>query len=268
MIHQIIIYTMFNKLSALVVFLILGLVAPSFASGPCNCQTLPPHTGTIIGDLDDLIDEVVSDVIDPLGSAVSSLVDDLLSELNLDDILGSNGLLGDSSLVGGLLGNSGVVGGLLESDGVVGGLLGSSCAVGGLLESDGLVGGLLESDGLVDNVVSAVDDLLDDLLDGDVDISICVGLDLLQNNLFYHFNSGSNNHIVLYGFSSDIVLNVALFTGGCDDLTCVFVDLDFCGDSNDLAIVFQANTVFYLGIFGAPCDFIINYELSCHGRCH
>src|SRR3990167_8758738 len=213
MIHQIIIYTMFNKLSTLVVFLILGLVAPIFASSPCNCQTLPSHTGTIIGDLDDLIDEVVSDVIEPIGSAVSSLVGDLL-------------------------------------------------------ESDGLVGGLLESDGLVDNVVSAVDDLLDDLLDGNVDISICVGLDLLQNNLFYHFNSGRNNHIVLYGFSSDIVLNVALFTGGCDDLTCVFVDLDFCGDSNDLAIVVQPNTDYYLGIFGAPCDFIINYELSCHGRCH
>src|SRR3990167_5357205 len=219
MIHQIIIYTMFNKLSTLVVFLILGLVAPIFASSPCNCQTLPSHTGTIIGDLDDLIDEVVSDVIEPIGSAVSSLVDDLLSELNLDDVLGS-GVLGNSGVVGGLLGNSGV------------------------------------------------DDLLDDLLDGNVDISICVGLDLLQNNLFYHFNSGSNNHIVLYGFSSDIVLNVALFTGGCDDLTCVFVDLDFCGDSNDLAIVVQPNTDYYLGIFGAPCDFIINYELSCHGRCH
>src|SRR3990167_7184314 len=241
MIHQIIIYTMFNKLSTLVVFLILGLVAPIFASSPCNCQTLPSHTGTIIGDLDDLIDEVVSDVIEPIGSAVSSLVDDLLSELNLDDVLGS-GVLGSNVLNLGLLGNSGGIGGLLGNSGVV----------GGLLESDGVVGGLLESDGLV----------------GNVDISICVGLDLLQNNLFYHFNSGSNNHIVLYGFSSDIVLNVALFTGGCDDLTCVFVDLDFCGDSNDLAIVVQPNTDYYLGIFGAPCDFIINYELSCHGRCH
>src|SRR3990167_6757371 len=259
MIHQIIIYTMFNKLSTLVVFLILGLVAPIFASGPCNCQTLPPHTGTIIGDLDDLIDEVVSDVIEPLGSAVSSLVDNLLSDLDLDDVLGS-GILGSN-----VLNLNSVLGG---NSGVVGGLLGSSGAVGGLLESDGLVGGLLESDGLVDNVVSAVDDLLDDLLDGDVDISICVGLDLLQNNLFYHFSSGRNNHIVLYGFSSDIALNVALFTGGCDDLTCVFVDLDFCGNSNDLAIVVQPNTDYYLGVFGAPCDFIINYELSCHGRCH
>jgi hypothetical protein len=247
-----------NKLSTLVVFLILGLVAPIFASGPCNCQTLPPHTGTIIGDLGELLDEVVSDVIEPLGSAVSSLVDNLLSELDLDDVLGS-GVLGSNVLnLNGLLGSSGVVGGLLESDGVV----------GGLLESDGVVGGLLESDGLVDNVVSAVDDLLDDLLDGDVDISLCVGLDLLQNNLFYHFNSGNNNHIVLYGFSSNIALNVALFTGGCSDLTCVFVDLDFCGESNDLAIVVQPNTDYYIGIFGAPCDFIINYELSCHGRCH
>ena len=257
---------MINKLSTLVVFLILGLVAPIFASGPCNCQTLPLHTGTIIGDLDELLDEVVSDVIEPILSDVTSLVDNLLSDLDLDsvldgvgsDILNLNGLLGNSGAVGGLLGSSGVVGGLLESDGVV----------GGLLESDGLVGGLLESDGLVDNVVSAVDDLLDDLLDGDVDISLCVGLDLLQNNLFYHFNSGNNNHIVLYGFSSDIVLNVALFTGACDDLTCVFVDLDFCGDNNDLAIVVQPNTDYYLAVFGAPCDFIINYELSCHGRCH
>jgi hypothetical protein len=236
---------LFNKLSTLVVFLILGLVTPIFASGPCNCQTLPLHTGTIVGDLGDLIDEVVSDVIEPIGSAVSSLVDNLLSELDLDDVLGGSG---------GILGSNG--------------LLGSSGVVGGLLGSSGVVGGLLESDGLVDNVVSAVDDLLDDLLDGDVDISICVGLDLLQNNLFYHFNSGNNNHIVLYGFSSDIVLNVALFTGGCDDLTCVFVDLDFCGDNNDLAIVVQPHTDYYLGIFGAPCDFIINYELSCHGRCH
>jgi hypothetical protein len=48
------------------------------------------------------------------------------------------------------------------------------------------------------HIVSTVDDLLDDLLDGDVDISICVGLDLLQNNLFYHFNSGSSNRLVLH----------------------------------------------------------------------
>jgi hypothetical protein len=247
---------MLNKLSTLVVFLILGLVAPSFASGPCNCQTLPPHTGTIIGDLGDLIDEVVSDVIDPLVSAVSSLVDDLLSDLlsdlDLSDILGS-GLLGKPRGLGGLLGN--------------GGLLGSSGVVGGLLESDGLVGGLLESDGLVDEVVSAVDDLLDNLLDGNIDISICIGLDLLQNNLFYHFNSGSNNHLVLHGFA-DITLTVALFTGGCDDLTCVFVDLDFCGSNNDLAIVVEPFTDYYIGVFGAGSDFLIDYDLSCHGRCH
>ena len=64
---------MFNKLSTLVVFLILGLVAPIFASSPCNCQTLPSHTGTIIGDLDDLIDEVVSDVIEPIGSVPKTI---------------------------------------------------------------------------------------------------------------------------------------------------------------------------------------------------
>lgn len=251
---------MINKLSTIVIFLIVGLVSPIFASSsPCNCQTLPLHSGTIVGDLGELLDEVVSDVIEPLGSAVTSLVDNLLSDLDLDDVLGgSDGLLGGNNGLGGILGSSGVVGGLLGSSGVV----------GGLLESDGVVDDLLGSDGVVDNVVSAVDDLLDDLLDGDVDISICVGLDLLQNNLFYHFNSGNNNHIVLYGFSSDIVLNVALFTGGCSDLTCVFVDLDFCGESNDLAIVVQPNTDYYLGVFGAPCDFVINYELSCHGRCH
>jgi hypothetical protein len=200
---------MFNKFSTFVLFLILGLVSPIFASSPCNCETLPSHVGTIIGDLEHLVDEVVSDVIEPVGSAVTSLVDDLLS--NLLDI--SNILDCESNLVDldGILGNSGVVGGLLGSDGVV------------------------------DDVVSAVDDLLDDILDGEIDISICVGLDLLQNNLFYHFNSGSNNHLVLHGFA-DITLNVALFTGGCDDLTCVFVDLDFCGNNNDLAIVVEPFT--------------------------
>src|SRR3990167_6392493 len=203
---------MFNKISTtFVLFLILGLVSPIFASSPCNCETLPSHVGTIIGDLEHLVDEVVSDVIEPVGSAVTSLV--------------------------GVLGNSGIVGGLLGSDGVV------------------------------DNVVSAVDDLLDDLLDGEVDISICVGLDLLQNNLFYHFNSGSNNHLVLHGFA-DITLNVALFTGGCDDLTCVFVDLDFCGNNNDLAIVVEPFTDYYIGVFGADCNFLIDYDLSCHGSCH
>ena len=135
---------------------------------------------------------------------------------------------------------------------------------------NGPLGGLLGSDGIdLGDVVSEVGDLLKNLLDSDsVDVSLCLGLDLLQNSLFYHFNSGSNNHIVLYGFSSDVVLNVALFTGGCDDLTCVFVDLDFCGESNDLAVVVQPFTDYYIGIFGAPCDFIVNYELSCHGRCH
>jgi hypothetical protein len=39
------------------------------------------------------------------------------------------------------------------------------------------VGGLLGSDGVVDDVVSAVDDLIDDLFDGEIEISICVGLD-------------------------------------------------------------------------------------------
>src|SRR3990167_6072237 len=189
---------MFNKISTtFVLFLILGLVSPIFASSPCNCETLPSHVGTIIGDLEHLVDEVVSDVIEPVGSAVTSLVDDLLSNLlDVSNILGC-----DSNLVDldGVLGNSGIVGGLLGSD-------------------------------------------------GEVDISICVGLDLLQNNLFYHFNSGSNNHLVLHGFA-DITLNVALFTGGCDDLTCVFVDLDFCGNNNDLAIVVEPFTDYYIGVF-------------------
>ena len=221
---------MLNKFSTLVVFLILGLVAPIFASSPCNCQTLPSHVGTIIGDLDHLIDEVVSDVIEPVGSAVSSLVDNLLSGL-LDDGLNLHSVLG-----GGLFGSN-----VLDLDGVLG--------------SDGI------------DVVSEVEDLVDDLLDIDsIDISLCVGLDLLQNNLFYTFNSGSNNHLVLHGFA-DIALNVAVFTGGCDDLTCVFVDLDFCGNDNDIAIVIQPNTVYYIGVFGVA-DFLIDYDLSCHGTCH
>ena len=54
---------MFNKFSTFVLFLILGLVSPIFASSPCNCETLPSHVGTIIGDLEHLVAEVVSDVI-------------------------------------------------------------------------------------------------------------------------------------------------------------------------------------------------------------
>jgi len=228
---------MFKISTSFVLFLILALVSPIFASSPCNCESLPSHVGTIIGDLEHLVDEVVSDVIEPVGSAVTSLVDDLLSnllDLDISNILGAQSNLID---LDGVLGNSGVVGGLLGSDGVV------------------------------DNVVSAVDDLIDDVLDGEIDISICVGLDLLQNNLFYHFNSGSNNHLVLHGFA-DITLNVALFTGGCDDLTCVFVDLDFCGSNNDLAIVVEPFTDYYIGVFGAGCDFLIDFDLSCHGTCH
>src|SRR3990167_6003492 len=160
---------MFNKISTtFVLFLILGLVSPIFASSPCNCETLPSHVGTIIGDLEHLVDEVVSDVIEPVGSAVTSLVDDLLSnllDLDINNILGC-----DSNLIDldGVLGNSGIVGGLL----------------------------------------------------------------------------------------------------GCDDLTCVFVDLDFCGNNNDLAIVVEPFTDYYIGVFGADCNFLIDYDLSCHGSCH
>ena len=229
---------MFNKLSAFVVFLILALVSPIFASSPCNCETLPSHVGTIVGDLEHLVDEVVSDVIEPVGSAVTSLVDDLLSNL-LD----------------------------LDLNNILGGCESNALDLDGVLGSSGIVGGLLGSDGVVDNVVTEVEELIDDLLDGDVDISLCVGLDLLQNNLFYHFNSGHNNHLVLHGFA-DVTLNIALFTGGCEDLTCVFVDLDFCGSNNDLAIVVETNTDYFIGVFGAPCDFLIDYDLSCHGSCH
>ena len=209
---------MFKISTSFVLFLILALVSPIFASSPCNCESLPSHVGTIIGDLEHLVDDLLSNLLD----------------LGISNILGAQSNLID---LDGVLGNSGVVGGLLGSDGVV------------------------------DNVVSAVDDLLDDVLDGEIDISICVGLDLLQNNLFYHFNSGSNNHLVLHGFA-DITLNVALFTGGCDDLTCVFVDLDFCGSNNDLAIVVEPFTDYYIGVFGAGCDFLIDFDLSCHGSCH
>ena len=235
--------TMINKFSTLVVFLILGLVAPIFASSsPCNCQVLPSHVGTIIGDLDDLIDEVVSDVIEPVGSAVTSLLDNLLSGL-----LGSDGLDLD-----GLLGNdNGLLGGLLGSDGV---------------DLDGLLG----SDGIdLGDVVSEVGDLLENLLDSDsLDLSACVGIDIYQNSLFYRFNSGYSNHLVLHGFTSDEILTIALFTGGCDDLTCVYVNWDFCGDSHDLAIVVEPFTDYWIGVLGAPCNFLIDYDLSCHGTCH
>ena len=80
------------RIAAFCIILLLALVAPIRASGPCSCQVLPAHTGTIIGDLDDLIDEVVSDVIEPVGSAVTSLLDNLLS-----DLLGNDGLLGQCS---------------------------------------------------------------------------------------------------------------------------------------------------------------------------
>ena len=49
--------------------------------------------------------------------------------------------------------------------------------------------------------------------------------------------------------------------GGCDDLTWVFVNLDFCGNDNDIAIVIQPNTIYYIGIFGVA-DFLIDYDLS------
>ena len=216
--------TMFSKFSALVVFLILGLVAPICASGPCSCQTLPKHVGTITGNLNDLIDDVVSDVIEPVGSAVTSLIDNLLSGI------GVSGLLGD----------------ILGSEGV---------------DLDGLVG----SEGIdLGDVVSEVEDLIEDLLD----ISNCPDLDVLQNNLFYHFNSGRANHLVLHGFSGNHPgsISVALFTGVCDDLSCVYSEIDFCENSN-LAIEVEPFTEYYLAVFGAGCEFVIDYDLSCHGNC-
>src|SRR3990167_9367846 len=95
---------MFNKFSTFVLFLILGLVSPIFASSPCNCETLPSHVGTIIGDLEHLVDEVVYDLL-------SNLLD-----LDVSNILGCESNLID---LDGVLGNSGIVGGLLGSDGVV-----------------------------------------------------------------------------------------------------------------------------------------------------
>ena len=232
---------MFRNISAaFCLLLVFALVTPIQASGPCACEYLPAHTGTIIGDLDSLIDEVVSDVIEPVGSAVTSLLDNLLS-----------GLLGDSLLGDGLLGgNSGLLGGLLGSDG---------------LDLDGLLG----SEGIdLGDVVSEVGDLLENLLDSDaLDLSECPYLNINQNHFFYRFNSGYANHFVLHGFSGD-VLTVALFTGDCDELECVYYDVNFCGDSNDLAITIEPWTEYWIGIFGAPCDFVIDYDLSCHGNCH
>ena len=241
--------TMFRKISAaFLVFLIFGLVAPIQANGPCSCEFLPAHTGTIIGNLDDLLDEVVSDVIEPVGSAVTSLLDNLLSGL-----LGDDGLLGgDSGLLGGGLlgGNSGLLGGVVGSDGIV--------------DLDDLLG----SEGIdLGDVVSEVGDLLEDLLDGDdLDLSECPYLNINQNHFLYRFNSAYANHLVLHGFSGE-VLSVALFTGDCDELECVYSTINFCGDSNDLAVIVEPWTDYWIGIFGAPCDFVIDYDLSCHGNC-
>ena len=224
------------RIAAFCIILLLALVAPIRASGPCSCQMLPAHTGTIIGDLDDLIDEVVSDVIEPVGSAVTSLLDNLLSGL-----LGNDGLLG---------GDSGLLGGLLGSEGV---------------DLDSLLG----SEGVdLGDVVSEVGDLLEDLLDSDdLDLSECPHLNIFQNHFFYRFNSGNANHFVLHGFSGD-VLSVALFRGDCEELECVYSTVDFCGESNDLAITVQPWTDYWIGIFGScACDFVIDYDLSCHGNC-
>ena len=226
---------MFRKLStAFCLFLIFALVAPIQASGPCSCEYLPTHTGTIIGDLDDLLEEVVSDVIEPVGSAVTSLLDNLLSGLLGDDLLG---------------GHSGLLGGLVGSEG---------------LDLDDLIG----SEGIdLGDVVSEVGDLLEDLLGSDgLDLSECPHLNIYQNNFFYRFNSGYANHLVLHGFSGD-VLSVALFEGDCDELECVYSNINFCGDSSDLAIIVEPFTDYWIGIFGSCSDFIINYDLSCHGSC-
>src|SRR3990167_7912020 len=234
---------MFKAISAaFYLFLIIGLVAPIQASGPCSCQYLPTHTGTIIGNLDDLLEEVVSDVIEPVGSAVTSLLDNLLS---------------------GLLGNSGLLGG---DDGLLGGLLGGDS---GLLGSEGLVDDLLGSEGIdLGDVVSEVGDLLEDLLGSDgLDLSECRYLDINQNHFLYRFNSGYANHLVLNGFTAGEVISVALFKGDCDELECVYSNVDFCGDSSRLAIIVQPWTEYWIGIFGSCADFVIDYDLSCHRSC-
>ena len=234
---------MFRTISAaFCLFLILGLVAPIQASGPCSCEYLPTHTGTIIGNLDDLLEEVVSDVIEPLGSAVTSLLDHLLSGL-----LGDDGLLGDSGLLGG---DSGLLGGLFGSEG---------------LDVDDLIG----SEGIdLGDVVSEVGDLLEDLLGSDgLDLSECRYLDINQNHFLYRFNSGYANHLVLHGFTGGEVISVALFKGDCDELECVYSNIDFCGDSSDLSIIVQPFTEYWIGIFGSCADFMIDYDLSCHGSC-
>src|SRR3990167_4465705 len=225
-----------RKLSAaFCLFLIFALVAPIQASGPCSCEYLPTHTGTIIGDLDDLLEEVVSDVIEPVGSAVTSLLDNLLSGLLGDDLLG---------------GHSGLLGGLVGSEG---------------LDLDDLIG----SEGIdLGDVVSEVGDLLEDLLGSDgLDLSECAYLDISQNHFLYRFNSGYANHLVLRGFTGGEVISVALFRGDCDELECVYSNIDFCGDSNSLSIIVEPRTEYWIGIFGSCADFVVDYDLSCHGDC-
>ena len=71
----------------------------------------------------------------------------------------------------------------------------------GVLGNSGIVGGLRGSDGVVDNVVSAVDDLLDDLFDVRLIFTSCC-LALLQNNFFYHFNLNVWKDIFFYNSTS------------------------------------------------------------------
>ena len=81
----------------------------------------------------------------------------------------------------------------------------------------------------VGSIIGSIDDdggLLDNLLGIDIDISLCIGVNLLNSHVFYKFYSESNNRLVLHGITTDIALNIALFTGDCDDLTCFFVDFN------------------------------------------
>ena len=227
------------KFSTLVVFLILGFVAQLLAApNPCVCQTLQSRTGTILGDLYELIDEVVSEVIEPI-------VEDL------ED--GSRGVL-ESNILD--------IEDVLESEGDQDEFLDNEIDVG-MFDSDRSLLDEFAGDDMIENAVSEVEVLVHPWFGGIVDVSFCADLDFRLNKLFYHFNSDDNNYLTLYGYA-DVTLHVALFSGGCDDLTCMYLDLEFCGASNELAIAVQPKTDYYLGIFGDPCDFIINYDLSRH----
>ena len=47
----------------------------------------------------------------------------------------------------------------------------------------------------------------------------------------------------------------------------VFLSILISVETKILAIV-EPFTDYYIGVFGADCNFLIDHDLSCHGSCH